>query len=477
MRVPGPVAGRVARGLATGCAVAVLAAAGCTGLAQSTGADQVAGAEDPYFPGFGDPGYDAGHYDLELSYDPASKELRGLATLTATAVRDLSRLSLDLTGLTVRTVEVDGDPAAFDRDGDKLVVTPAEALTAGAGFTVAVRYDGIPGPVDRPGLSSNGFHATDGGAFVIGEPRSASTWYPVDDHPSDKATYAIEVTVPDGLVAVSNGVPAGDTSSGGWTTTRWEMSSPMASYLATVVIGDYRVHHREHDGRPMVVAVHADLPAAVDGQLLRTGEIADTLAGWFGPYPFDSYGGVVLADSRIRYALETQSRPVYGPFFFQGEADGSWVIAHELAHQWFGDSVSIARWDEIWLNEGFATYAEWLWEEETGGDTVQESFDLHWDGPGAEARFWSVPPGDPGAERLFSSAVYVRGAMTVHALRLEVGDDAFFRILRTWTTEQRDGNATTAELVALAERISGQPLDALFDQWLYTSAKPAHPGR
>lgn len=251
----------------------------------------------------------------------------------------------------------------------------------------------------------------------------------------------------------------------------------MASYLATVAIGDYRVTHEEHAGRPLVVAVHTDLPTGIDDQLLGSGQIADQLAEWFGPYPFDAYGGIALADHRIGFALETQSRPIYGPVFFAGGRDGTGVIVHELAHQWFGNSVSITSWQDIWLNEGFATYAEWLFEEHDGGDTAQETFDLHWDGPGAADRFWAIPPGDPGPRQLFSSAVYVRGAMTLHALRVAVGDEAFFEILRSWAERYAYGNASTKDLVALAEQVSGQSLAKLFDDWLYSDRRPAHPTR
>ena len=249
----------------------------------------------------------------------------------------------------------------------------------------------------------------------------------------------------------------------------------MASYLTTVVIGDYRLHETEHRGAPLVVAVHADLPATIDEQLLRSGEIADVLAGWFGPYPFQAYGGVALSDNRIRYALETQSRPVYGPVFLSGGQDASWVIAHELAHQWFGNSVSIKGWDDLWLNEGFATYAEWLWSQHTGADTVQELFDLYWDGPGAEPQFWVTPAGDPGPEQMFSHAVYERGAMALHALRLTVGDETFFRIVRTWAAAKRDSNASTEEFIAHCEGIAGRPLGEFFDPWLFGTERPPDP--
>lgn len=478
MRRPGPRRSAAAAVVAA-VALALLAGPGCTGAREadpdSGFAPGAAGLGDPYFPEHGNGGYQVDHYDLEVRYDPASKQLTGRVTLLATATSNLSGFSLDLDDdLDVRAVAVDEDPATVDREDDELVVTPASGLVAGTRFTTTVAYHGVPEPVDSPQLGSNGFHHTTGGAFAIGQPRSASTWFPVNEHPRDKATYTIELTVPDGLVAVSNGVLEERTPARapGWTVWRWDERHPMASYLTTVAIGDYRLHETVHRGKPVITAVHAGHPTDVDEQLARTGEIADVLAGWFGPYPFDAYGGIVLADHRIGFALETQSRPVYGPGFFAGGRDGTEVIVHELAHQWFGNSVSVRQWNDIWLNEGFATYAEWLWGEQEGGDTAQEVFDLHWEGPGAEARFWSLPPGDPGATQMFDRRVYDRGAMTLHALRLTVGDDAFFRILRAWAAQTRGGNATTAELVSLSERISGRPLGWLFDQWLYATSRP-----
>jgi aminopeptidase N len=377
----------------------------------------------------------------------------------------------------VAAVTVDGVRAGTARGDEKLQVTPAEPVPAGARFTAVVDYRGVPEPVTSPQLGSNGFQATDDGGYAVGQPRSASTWFPVNDHPLDKATYQIDLTVPVGLTAVSNGVPDGRTApEDGWRTWRWAERTPMASYLATLAIGDYRLHRSEHRGRPLVTAVHADLPVEVDRQLRRSGRIADVLAGWFGAYPVDAYGGIALADREVGFALETQSRPVYGPSFFALGRDPTGVIVHELAHQWFGNSVSVQGWNEIWLNEGFATYAEWLYEEKTGADTAQETFDNYWQGPGAEEEFWSVPPGDPGPERLFHSAVYVRGAMTLHALRRTLGDDAFFQILREWATGNAGGNVSTADLVTLNERVAGQELDDLFDQWLYTTDRPPYPG-
>ncbi|MER6753136.1 M1 family metallopeptidase [Micromonospora echinofusca] len=468
---------RTRRRIRPALAVAVVAAlvfAACTDGGDGRGDFRPGAADlaDPYVPGAGNGGYDVAGYRLAVRYDPATDRLSGRATLTATATAALSRFNLDLAGLDVSRVAVDGRPAGSARDGDELVVTPRGGLSRDARFTVEVDYSGVPAAKTDGQLGSGGFLHTADGAIALGQPWSAATWFPVNDHPSDKATYDIEVTVPEGLAALSNGVPGERTSADGWTTWRWAERAPMASYLTTLVIGDYRVRSGTHAGRPMVTAVPASLPATGPeaASLARTGEIADFLATRFGPYPFDSYGGVVVTDPRIGYALETQSRPVYGPGFFRSGRPNLGVVAHELAHQWFGNSVALSRWSDIWLNEGFASYAEWLWEEHDGGRTAQRTFELEY-----AATDWSHPSVDPGRSRLFGAAVYKRGALAVHALRRTVGDDTFFRILRTWTTERRDGNATTDDLVALAERVAGRPLRPVFDAWLVGGTAPALP--
>ena len=200
------------------------------------------------------------------------------------------------------------------------------------------------------------------------------------------------------------------------------------------------------------------------------------LSDAFGPYPFRTVGAIVDSQADLFFALETQTRPVYSTVFWldaQGNpVNGDYVVVHELAHQWFGNDVALARWQDIWLNEGPATYAEWLWEEYEGRATPQEIFEATYDAIPASDPFWSVVIGDPGVDLLFDNATYVRGAMTLQALRNEVGDDAFWAIIRGWAAAKSGGNTTTDEFIALAEQVSGQQLDELFDTWLFTPAKP-----
>jgi aminopeptidase N len=436
-----------------------------------------AGVGDPYFPGYGNGGYDVKHYDLDIRYAPDTDTLTGRAVIRARATQNLSSFNLDFLGLTVDGLAVDGRPAPHARAGQELTIT--RNLREGSSFTVDVRYHGVPRTLLLPGFDLEaGFMHTDDGAVVAGQPEVAATWYPVNDHPRDKASYSFAVTVPAGLTAIANGVPLGSASRGGWTTWRWAQFTPMISYLATATIGEFLLDTTWRDGRPTVIAIDPDLPPGLaDDAVGRTDEITDFLAGFFGPYPFEANGAIVDDYENLGFALENQTRSIYSWVFFDPETTTgeTYVVAHELAHQWFGDSVGVEFWDDIWLNEGFATYAEFLWSEHLGEGTPQEIFDFLYAQP-LDAPYWDPPPGDPGPVDLFDDSVYTRGAMTLHALRMTVGDAAFWRIVRSWYATNRNGNGSTAEFVALAERVSGQRLDALFQAWLFTQGRPPYPG-
>jgi hypothetical protein len=640
-----------------------------------------AGIGDPYFPLDGNGGYDVQHYGLDVAYDPPSDVLTGEATITARATQHLLSFHLDLDGLEVRSVEVAGRPARWRREGAELIVTPRRGVERGRLFATVVRYDGVPSTImDEFGAS--GFIHTDDGALVVGQPHVAATWFPVNDHPIDKAAYTFRVTVPAGLEAVANGALVSQATADGRTTWVWDAPEPMASYLATATIGEFDLSAYEEGGirfwdaldpdlfdppvdprtgeglavsqaanasykrltRTIAVpdggaelsfwvrrdteegfdfafveartaggddwttlpdanghtsratgpgcpawhAVHPFLtryqtatgdtcdPAgssgvwhaatsasdgfeqwAVDlsayaggevevsiayasdnavqgpgvvvddvevstgegttsfepdgdtldgwtvpgppegspgnandwiagavadavpstgtiarGSLARQGEIIAFLAGYFGPYPFATAGGIVDDAEELGFALENQTRPIYARSFFTDSLSGDNVVVHELAHQWFGDSLALERWQHIWLNEGFAIYAEWLWAEREGLTTVQQIFDATYAGIPPDDPFWALRIGDPGPGGLFDPPVYVRGAMTLHRLRLAIGDADFFALVREWARTQAGGNVTTEEFVALAERVSGQSLDALFTAWLFTPGRP-----
>jgi aminopeptidase N len=430
-----------------------------------------AGIGDRYFPLAGNGGYDVGHYDLDVRYEPASHRLTGVATIRARATQSLSRFDLDLTGLTVRAVSVDHDPATWVRLGTELVITPRHPLRRQRRFTVAVRYDGVP---TNLGTVAGGFFPTDDGAIVAGQPDVAARWYPVNDHPLDKASYTFRVTVPRGLGVVANGLPAGQFTRKGWTTHIWQERAPMASYLATIDIGRWDVRtRRTRTGVRIIDAVDPDVHTAADSSLARESEMLDVLQRAFGRYPFDTVGAIV-DDLPLGFALETQTRPIIPSYFFT-LGMGDIVLVHELAHQWFGDDVALGRWQDIWLNEGFATYAEWLWTEHVGGKTVRQSFEATYAANPATDAFWRLDVADPGIGHLFDPPIYNRGAMALQALRTRVGDRAFFRILRTWAATRSGDNGTTPEFIALAEHISRQRLDDLFHTWLSAQVRPPLP--
>ncbi len=437
------------------------------------------GVGDTYYPGYGNGGYDVSRYRIDLTYHPTDNRIEAQTTIEAEATQDLSRFNLDLVGLTVRSIEVDGHAASWSRSGQELSVTPPHGLREGREFQTVVRYDGVPVEFVLPGTNvRTGFMATDDGATVAGQPEVAASWFPANDHPQDKAAYTFVVAVPDGQEVVANGVLQSRRSHQGWTTFTWRAAEPMAPYLATIDIGQWDVRTWKTDsGLPVYDAVDPDLVAdpvlgpAIDASLKRQGEIVDVLADHFGPYPFHTVGAIVDDQDDLYFALETQTRPVYSRYFWPD--GGDFVVAHELAHQWFGDDVALARWQDIWLNEGFATYAEWLWAEHEGLATPAEMAASVYDQIPAGDPFWALRIGDPGVAHLFDGPVYVRGAMALQALRAEVGEQDFWRIIRTWAHSRSGGTGTTPQLVALAERVSGTDLAPLFDAWLYTGAKPA----
>ena len=546
------------------------------------------GIGDPYYPLLGNSGYDVQHYTLDLDLDVAGASIAaGSATIEAVALVNLCAFNLDFLGLEIDAITVDGQPAPFTRHSGELTVDPATPLAAGSRFTTEIAYHGRPIGQDAPTavtLLRDIFGAIlgVGGAeqkpdpeegeqygsgwwrgreeiFIAGEPAGSESWFPVNGHPADKATYTLRLTVPEPYSVVSNGLLTEtiDTETG--TTTVWESRNPMASYLVTLHAGRLTTEVREGPrGLPIRTAFAASVPRGQRVMFERMPEMIDYFETVFGPYPFESAGATIVG-APIGFALETQTLSIFGEIPLMGNtpltgaelAGFEAIVAHELAHQWFGDAVSLLRWQDIWLNEGFATYAQSLWLEHTEGVTARDHhlasiyafhaalapfqdpehlarlnardviegyryFSRRFLGTavndqflrdfqqglgaaseadlenitgeeglaqlaklGVAADYFPGPAartGDPGPTELFSPAiVYERGALTLHALRLTVGDEAFFTILQTWTARYHNGNATTEDFIALAEEISGEQLDDFFDAWLFAPALPDLP--
>jgi len=433
-----------------------------------------AGIGDPYFPDLGNGGYDVELYDLTIDIAEGSDIIDASANLELVADVPLRRFNLDLRGLDVTAVTVDGRAATFDQEAGEVIITPTGPLDVGGRHTVQVEYHGDPEPqgsrVESP--PSIGWVDGAGGPFIVGEPDGAATWFPVNDHPLDKARYRITITAPSTETVVAVGVGAAPIDNGDGTTTwRFEARDPMASYLVTLAVGDYRVV--TSDGPDGVILRHAfppDLAEPATTDLASTGPMLEVLSDAFGPYPFEIYGALIL-DHQLGFALETQTLPLFGRGFVDGQGTFEWIFAHELTHQWFGDAVSPATWADIWLNEGFATYGQLLWDELGRGIDPESTYVANW-----RVQLPSLgPPLDPGPDSLFDPAVYERGAATLHALRRTVGDDAFFATLQTYVERFSGGTASTDDFITVAEDVSGTDLTAFFDAWLVQPTAPTLP--
>jgi aminopeptidase N len=437
------------------------------------------GIGDPYFPRAGNGGYDVTAYDIQVRYDPAVDRLEGHTTITARAVESLSRFNLDLM-LPASVVTVNDQPAQIHQNNGELQVTPVAPVTAGAPITVRVDYAGVPSSIPSRSGGESPWTRTVDGALAVREPDIAPWWYPCNDHPSDKATFTIAAVVPAGVAAISNGTLLGGPEPVGpgleqW---RWQESEPMATYLAFLSIGNYDIVRRDTRFGLYLAAFDRNLdPQIADSaraSVEQTPQVVEFLSGIFGPYPFHQLGGVVPEAPTLGFALETQTRPVYGQVFFDAGPSVD-VVVHELAHQWFGDSVSVHRWSDIWLNEGFATYAQWLYNERNGGLSAKQRAAQEYNAHPPTDAYWRIPPGAPGANAVLDDPVYSRGAMALQAFRVAVGDQNFFAALRSWTTERAGGNGSVQDFLAVLERVSGKKVDNVAQTWLFAPTRPPAP--
>ena len=390
-------------------------------------------------------GFHVTHYDLNFDYKVAPNRLDAVATLTLTTWRELNHLTLDLTsGLTVRNVEASSGFGVkrYRQSGGKLRITFDQFIPVDTELQLAIRYAGTPRP-RRTAWGMLGWEELENGALTANQPDGAPSWFPCDDTPDEKATYTFNVRADRGYVAVTN------------TTAR-----PMATYLATVQVGQF---HRVELGRNTVAWLPPNTPV---GDLDKQQAMLDYFQTVFGPYPFEDYQVVVHEDA-LEIPLEAQGLSIFGVNHLRGNER---LIAHELAHQWFGNSLGIAQWEDIWLNEGFACYAEWLWADFSGQMSIDASVRTHYDKI-APMHFTLK---DPGPRDMFDDRVYKRGAITLHALRRTAGDPAFFAAVRDYVARGAHGVVEPFDLVNAFAR-QGVAVGDVLDAWVNHPELPECP--
>ena len=433
----------------------------------TSGATSPLPVADSYLPRHGDIRYAVRNYDLSLDYRVATNHLTASATLTIEVLTDVADLALDLYGLHVSRVRVDGSTVKFTHRANRLMVRTT--LLRGARARVEVSYAGKPRPM--PGVHGDaGWEELTDGVLVGSQPHGAPSWFPCNDRPSDKATYRITVAAEAGYHVVAGGVLRDRGTKSGRTTWTYEQRDPTATYLATVQIGPYAVWPVPAPV-PVAIVAPAGLEVGAGSAFGRQGEMVAEFVRLFGPYPFPSYTAVVTGDE-LEIPLEAQSLSSFG----RNHAEPGWanerLVAHELAHQWFGNSLTVADWRDIWLHEGFACYCEWLWSEASGGPSAADHAAAH------HARLALLPQdlllSDPGFPLMFDDRIYKRGALTLHQLRCELGDASFFAALRAWVAANAGGLVSTGAFLAHLEAYLGRPVPSLHP-WLAERALPPLP--
>jgi aminopeptidase N len=429
-------------------------------------------AEADYFPRYGDRRHHVEHYDLQLDYRPEGNRLSGRAEITGVVREETDQLRFDLHVLRVGKVRLDAASVVkHTHKSGALAINTARRLAVGERFTVSIAYAGVPRPIPD-GDGDMGWEELADGVLVAGQTNGASSWFPCNDRPDDKATYRIELRVPTGYHAVANGQLVERRRSSGTVSWVYDQPEPMATYLATVQIGRYVAREVPESPVPMTAVLPQGLVAEYDRGFGRQAEMMAFFIEAFGPYPFGSYTAVITEDP-LEIPLESQGVSVFGSNFLTDDWESQRLVAHELSHQWFGNSVTAASWRDIWLHEGFACYAEWLWSQASGGPTTHERAVAHWEKVAALPQ--DLVLGDPGPDLMFDDRVYKRGALALHALRLTLGEEPFFTLLREWVARHRHGTVSTAMFVELAEEVTGADLAELFTTWLRETDLPELP--
>ncbi|MEV4638043.1 M1 family metallopeptidase [Actinoplanes sp. NPDC049548] len=476
------LAGGVAALVAT---VGTVTPAYAGGAAPSPGS---AGLGDRLYPLLGNGGYDVQDYALRVRYpkkDP-KQTVTGDVTITAVATQNLSRFNLDFGGDSVGKVRVNGHSTAFSRSGDELVITPRHYLAKGKRFWVTI--SGFKAtPIEANANSPAGFVTTRDGTIMAGQPDQSHQFFPSNDHPRDLATYTITLTAPVGWTAVANGRHLGDRRQGNYVSSTYRESRPMASELIQAAVGDFVVHDRTAAAG---VPIRDVVPRRLADTLLPKADVERSQVSWMvgkvGRYPFENYGSLVI-DADLGFALETQSLSLYDTGLFAAPAFVlNPVMTHELAHQWFGDSVAPWSWSDVWQNEGHATWYELTYADETGvlkqytGSATLEDYFKRVYARGDQYRHDYGPVARPAGSAsiwdVFNPNVYDGGALALYALRQKIGATKFQLLERLWVSKYRGKSVSTDDFIHLASRVSGQDLQAFLTAWLYGTTTPPMPG-
>ncbi|MFE4332316.1 M1 family metallopeptidase [Streptomyces sp. NPDC056831] len=461
---------------------ALLATASAALVAAALPSPVPLGIGDPLFPRLGNPGYDVLSYDIGLTYHGSnSKPLDAVTTIEARTTEPLDRINLDFAQGTVRTVEINGLRADFAMADEDLVIQPPGRLPAGAPLHITVRHTSDP----NGGQESGGWLRTADGLAMANQADAAHRVFPSNDHPADKAYFTFRITAPKDLTVVANGLPAGTARNGAETTWTYRTEHPMATELAQVTIGRSTVLKRTGPhGLPVRDVVPSADRKLLEPWLSKTPGQLEWMEQQVGPYPFETYG-LLVAATDTGFELETQTLSLFERSLFTQTAYPKWyvesIMVHELAHQWFGDSVSPQTWSDLWLNEGHASWYEARYAEEHADKPLESRMhDAYirsdgWRAAGGPPARPAIPA--PGQKlSLFRPVVYDGSALILYALHQEIGEDAFDRLERSWVKKHRDSNAATADFVRLASQTAGRDLTSFFDGWLYGEKTPPMPG-
>jgi aminopeptidase N len=463
----------IARRARVGLLVVALAVSGCGSTTSSTKHIPTVsipiphgqGIGDPYYPDDGNLGYDVLRYHVALTYHPTSTSIDASTLVTARATRRLSRLDLDLTGFAVDSVRVNHRPARFTRAFiHELVIRPLRAIRDGTVFAVRVNYHGPLRLLPDQQVASGWHHATaPGSGFIAGEPHSCTAWYPCNDHPLDKARFALDATVPRPFSVVSNGSQLPTLNHGRMRTFRWRLDAPTTTYLTMMYVDRLTFQRSVLPGGVKVVSAFGPHPGAAVGREARLPAILSFLSSKFGPYPAPSAGGVFI-DARFGFSLETYTRPMFT------RGIGVSTIVHENAHQWWGDHVSIRHWRDVCLNECFASYAQWLWDEHNGANLDHR----YRDDVTKYAQVFKYPLYDMGPGHEFDGpGVYFKGQWFLHALRNKLGTAAFFSALREIQRTYANRNLSMIGLRDRLEKDTGVDLTSFWHDWVLQTGVPS----